>query len=207
MNENLLTREYFNNNADSWENKQAEMDNKIRWLLSRSRLNPFQTILDIGCGTGVLFPFLKQMTNGKAKIFAIDFANRMAQTAAQYNERMINVVCGDIQKLPFCANKFHRIVAFHVFPHIHYKFLALKECWRVLKPEGELAIIHLHSSDEINTIHAELGGTVGNHKLPSGKQMVYLLQEVNFEVMETIDRSGEYLIKALKINKNGNRKC
>lgn len=198
MVENLLTRHYFNGIAKDWNSKQSEKDAKIHKLLSNLNLKSCNTILDIGCGTGVLFPFLTQLTQGETKIFAIDFAESMAQEAAQRNYPAINVLCGCVRYLPFLDNSIDSVIAFHVIPHIQGKKLALKECWRVLKPYGELAIIHLHGSQEINAIHEDIGGTIKNHKLHSGEQMGRMLKKLNFEVKEIVDHTGEYFVVGLK---------
>ncbi len=194
MVENLLTRHYFNGLAKDWKADQTEQADKIFKLLSHLDLKRCDSVLDIGCGTGVLFPFLTQLTQGQANIFASDFAEGMVKKAAQKNYAHIKLLCGCARYLPFHNNSIDLIIAFHVFPHIRGMQLALKECWRILKSNGELAIIHLHSSQEINAIHEEIGGTVKNHKLHSGKQMRLILKKSNFKIKELVDQKGEYYI-------------
>ncbi|MBC8185820.1 methyltransferase domain-containing protein [candidate division KSB1 bacterium] len=198
VNHDFLTRAYFNNLAESWESKQLKENQKIEELLSRLDLKNAETILDIGCGTGVLFPFFEKLTHRKSKIFAIDFAESMVQTAVLNCNGNIGVICGDSQSLPFKKDYFDRIVAFHVFPHLKKKKIALQEYWQVLKPEGELAIIHLRGSDELNNFHAELGGTVADHSLPSASELSQTLSEIGYDVRNSIDASGEYFVRAIK---------
>lgn len=198
MVENLLTRHYFNELAKNWDSNQLEQADKILKLLSHIDLKQCNSILDIGCGTGVLFPFLIQLNREQAHIFAIDFAEGMARKAAQKNYPEISVLCGCARYLPFLTSSIDLIIAFQVFPHIHRKSPAFKECWRVLRPGGELAIIHLHSSQETNAIHKEIGGTVKHHKLYSGEQMGRMLEKINFEIKARVDRKGEYYIIAQK---------
>jgi ubiquinone/menaquinone biosynthesis C-methylase UbiE len=194
----LQTRTYFNNLAESWESKQSNETQKIEELLSRLSLKNAKTILDIGCGTGVLFPIFEKLTSGKSKIFAVDFAQCMAKTAALYCNSKTEVICGDSQNLPFMDNFFNLIIAFHVFPHIKDKQAALQEYWRVLKPDGDLAIIHLRSSDELNEFHAELGGEVAFHRLPSAEELSRIMSEMKFDVKDSIDESLEYYVRAVK---------
>ena len=198
MVENLLTRHYFNGKAKDWNSKQFEKASKIHQLLSKLELHSCNSILDIGCGTGVLFPFLIKFTQERAKIFAIDFAEDMVREAVQQNYPTVNVLCGCARYLPFFDNSIDLVIAFHVIPHIQGMNLALKECWRVLRPYGKLAIIHLHGSHQINAIHAEIGGTVKNHKLHSGEQMGRMLQKLNFEIKDMVDRKGEYFVVGQK---------
>ena len=115
------------------------------------------------------------------------------------NYTSVKIVCGCARYLPFPNNYFDRIIAFHVFPHIQGKQLALHECWRVLKQFSELAIIHLNGSDEINAIHREIGGAVKNHRLPDANQMCRMLEQTNFHIKEAIDRTGEYFLRGIKL--------
>jgi len=198
MNDLILTRNYFNELANEWDDIQTLEQLHIEKLLRRLRLQQFNSILDLGCGTGVLFPYLNSMTNPDTSIYAIDFADCMTQIAKNNDKNGIQVVCGDVHKLPFNNGMFEMIIAFHVFPHIHRKLLALAECRRVLKHKGKLAILHVHSSEEINSIHAEIGGAVKNHTLPSTGEMSELLEQTGFSILDATDRSGEYIMFAEK---------
>lgn len=199
MIENLLTRHYFNGQAEAWKTRWPSKQNKIESLLSRLDLREYHTILDIGCGTGVLFPYLEKLTYGQAKIFALDFAEFMVREATRKKIAAVNILCGCARYLPFVNNSIDRIIAFHVLPHIQGKQLAIKECWRILKPLGELAIIHLHSSKETNTIHETIGGTVKDHKLLPVEQVCHMLENANFKIRDAIDQSGEYFVDGIKI--------
>ena len=199
MVENRLTRGYFNDVAEQWSARQTPEQAKIARLLSRLDWSCCETILDLGCGTGVLFPFFEQMTNRRAKVFAVDAAEFMVREAAHIKNGKIKLLCGCARYLPFGNNSMDRIIAFHVLPHVQGKQLALRECWRILKPDGELAIIHLHSSEEINSIHETIGGMVKDHKLPPVEQVCRLLEQSNFKIKAAVDQSGEYFIRGIKV--------
>jgi len=199
MKENMLTRQYFNGIAEEWEAKKKVEETKIESLLSKLDWTHCNTILDIGCGTGVLFPYLEKMTQRRLKIFAMDFAECMLFAAVQKHCPSIKLLCGCAHYLPFQDNSIDRIIAFHVLPHIKGKISTLKECWRVLVPNGELAILHTHSSEKINAIHSEIGGAVKEHFLPPARQMRKMMNEIGFRVKTAIDRSGEYYVGGIKI--------
>jgi len=200
MTENILTRHYFNGVAEQWEAKKIIEDAEIENLLSKLDWTHCKTILDIGCGTGVLFPYLEKTTNQQMKIYAMDFAECMISEAAQKKYPSIKLFCGCARYLPLHDNSIDRIIAFHVIPHIKSKQSTLKECWRVLKPNGELAILHIHSSEKINSIHSEIGGAVKGHFLPSANQLGKMLNETGFYVKAMIDRSGEYYVSGIKMS-------
>ena len=199
MKEHRVTQSYFNEIAAEWKNGNIDGDGTLKELLSQLHLEKTEAVLDLGCGTGVLFSLIRQLTQGRTKLFAVDFAHCMTLEAARTSHRSFRILCGCAQHLPFSDDTFDRIIAFHVFPHIHHKVQALEECRRVLKPEGKLGIIHLHSSHELNAIHAQIGGAVRHHRLPVAARLNLLLKEIRYTVETSIDQPGRYLIVAKKV--------
>ncbi len=194
-----LTRNFFNNLAVEWEKNHHPERDKILSLLSRLNFSGSERILDLGCGTGILFPFLAKLASKNARIIGIDFAENMAVEAVKKHNNRVQVVCGDIQNLPFPPNSIDLIVAFQVFPHVHDKKRALRQCWHVLRPGGELAIIHLQGSRELNAFHAEIGGEISNHKLPQASELKGMFESQHFVVDWCVDNSDEYFVRGSKI--------
>ncbi|MDZ7332477.1 MAG: class I SAM-dependent methyltransferase [candidate division KSB1 bacterium] len=199
MVENLITRRYFDQQAEDWACQPLPSHDRIHNLLKCLDFSRCRTILDLGCGTGVLFPFLYQLTQGTAQIFGCDFAESMTRLAAHRCRHNPIVICACATHLPFQDNSFDMIIAFQVLPHIQGKRLAFRECYRVLKPRSELGIMHLHSSWEINAIHRQIGGAVKNHRLPSGTNLAQMLKCVGFKIEAVEDQHGKYLVRAIKI--------
>lgn len=199
MVENLITRQYFEQMAARWHSLTLVSNEKIDHLIRRLDFSRYRSILDLGCGAGVLFPFLIRLTRSDTQLFACDFAEAMTHIAAQQFHPGPIVLCACARYLPFQKNRFDLIIAFHVLPHIKGKQLALLECWRVLKPGGELVIMHAHSSKEINAIHDQISGPVKNHRLPSGTDVGRMLNSVGFQLEQIIDQPGEYFVRGLKM--------
>lgn len=195
-----LTRQHFNNLAAEWDNRMSYTSDRIESLLARLSLQNAENILDLGCGTGILFPVLKKLTNNGTRVYAIDYAEEMAVVAASKNYELITPFCADAQNLPFPDEKFDSVIAFHVFPHFSDATAGLYECRRVLKSGGEVSIIHLRSSDELNDFHATLNGPVKHHTLMNGEEMGRMLQRMNYDVEWVVDEPGEYFVRAVKAN-------
>ncbi|MEE4312510.1 MAG: class I SAM-dependent methyltransferase [candidate division KSB1 bacterium] len=193
-----VTRDYFNELASGWDENIDSESLHIRRILSMMTLDRADTILDLGCGTGILFPVLESLVSKSASIYAMDYAKCMVDLASRNRANNFRFVCGDAQDLPFCDNTFCRIIAFQVFPHITDQKHALNECRRVLKQGGEMCIFHVHSSHEINAFHASLSGPVRHHTLPEGHTMKGWMEETGLTVMSAIDHPGEYLMHAIK---------
>ena len=192
------TRSYFNDLAADWEKKQAIDDKKLLGLLSRLHFSGAKRIMDLGCGTGVLLPYLRQLADPNAQILALDFAEHMVFEADKRANSRIHLLCSDIHHLPVREKSIDIIIAFQVFPHVKNKDIALLQCWEALRENGEFAIIHLQGSQQLNTFHASLNDAVAGHELPSAAEMKGMLQKHNFEIMHWMDEPEEYFVSGKK---------
>ncbi len=55
--------------------------------ISRLNLKPGDTVVDIGCGTGLNFPFLYQAVTSRGKIIGVDLSEEMLAQAKQTIEK------------------------------------------------------------------------------------------------------------------------
>lgn len=102
--------------------------------LRRSKEKNLQ-ILDAGCGTGLLAKKLSQF----GSVIAVDISDEALKFA---KKRAVKVAKASITKLPFKKNCFHLITCIDVIYHQNIKddSQALKEFFRILKPNGILII-------------------------------------------------------------------
>lgn len=95
-----------------------------------------QTILDAGCGDGLLAEVLKDLTG--AKIFGVDISQRGLQLA---QKRGIVIKKFDLNSgIPFTDGRFDLIIANQVIEHLLDPDSFLKECKRVLHRKGHLIL-------------------------------------------------------------------
>lgn len=98
------------------------------------RIKNDATVLDLGCGTGVLS--MQLALNGYS-VFSIDISKQMLEQLALKIEGLpIQLVEGDIFELPFQKEKFEGIITRWVLPHFSDWHLAVNEASRVLKSGG-----------------------------------------------------------------------
>ncbi|ELR98212.1 class I SAM-dependent methyltransferase [Gloeocapsa sp. PCC 73106] len=102
-------------------------------------INPPNSILDLGCGTGTLLQSLSHLFP-EAQLVGLDFSQEMINIAKKKLPDSVKLLVGSADHLPFADNCFDLVIstsAFHYFPNPR---LAIQEANRVLKPKGSLVI-------------------------------------------------------------------
>ena len=99
-----------------------------------------KTILDIGCGTGILLDEVQQRENG-IQTFGCDLSFEMLrQTTQKENGNLLHISVADATALPYPSDRFDTIFSTSVFHFIRNPNAALNEMYRVLKPNGRLIL-------------------------------------------------------------------
>ncbi|MBN2012605.1 class I SAM-dependent methyltransferase [candidate division KSB1 bacterium] len=191
------TSGYFNGLAATWDMNISGRETYIRQILTNTGLAIGHTVLDLGCGTGVLAAFIRELIVPTGLLLAVDFAINMASRAYR-SFPYIRAVCADALHLPFQSGRIDRIIGFHVFPHFANQHQVLAECFRLLKPGGQLCIFHLKCSRQINAFHATLNEPVRQHQLPRPPQMRAMLEQHHFTVLQADEQPGMYCVRATK---------
>lgn len=118
-------------------------ENQTQWGLSLIDLNEYDTILNVGYGSGAGFE--KMNENGDAKLYGIDVSEEAYKAASRSNKNAIDdgsliLAIGDVADLPYKSNFFNLIIAEQT--HIYWEELekGLSECYRKLQGNGILLI-------------------------------------------------------------------
>lgn len=98
----------------------------------------FKSVLDAGCGEGLLLGRMQKHIRGK-RVFGIDIDPLQVKTARK-NIHFGNFAVGDIYKLPFKKQQFDLVLCTEVFEHVNKPSLALKELFRVTKKYCVLSV-------------------------------------------------------------------
>jgi arsenite methyltransferase len=152
-----------------WSSKVGKLQLREK-LIDSLALRGTETIIDVGCGRGLLLnAAARRLTTGKA--IGIDLwqssdqsgnnpeatlANARAEGVADF----VEVKTGDMRELPFEDQTIDVVVsslALHNIPTKEGRAQAIHEIVRVLKPNGQVALLDFQCTDEyVQTLH-ELG--------------------------------------------------
>ncbi len=136
-----MTREIFNQIASGWYNfrHRSIFRTELEALARRWQQGK---LLNVGCAHGPDFlPFRKSF-----ELYGVDFSGNMLQLAQKYSRKYkfnVKLAEADVRNLPFADDAFDRAIAVATYHHLQEKeerLRALRELWRVLKPDGEAFI-------------------------------------------------------------------
>lgn len=113
-------------------------------LINQARIDPQYKVLDFGVGTATLSLLLKKV-NPDVVIHGVDVDEKILKIAQQKIEtQKTNIILTQYDgiNLPYPDNYFNTVLTSLVFHHLdqNQKEIALKEIYRVLKPNGEIHI-------------------------------------------------------------------
>lgn len=126
----------------------------VYYLLHRWTGQGRQSILDLGCGLGrhsLLF------AAHRFKVTALDSSEsglRRLEAPAEERGLSLDVVRADLSKLPFDAQSFDAVLAYHSIYHVDSDGMAaaVNELYRILKPTAE---VYLTLNSKTNPTYAD----------------------------------------------------
>jgi ubiquinone/menaquinone biosynthesis C-methylase UbiE len=196
----MSKKEYFDKYAHKWDQIcHSGTKDKLKKLIQSFRLKKGSHVLDLGCGTGVLFPHILKSIGEKGRLFGVDFSPKMLLEAKRkHKNENIVLICAPAEKLPFLAGSFDYVIAFASFPHFESKVKALGEISRVLKKGGRVFIAHLLGRKELKDHHLLSGGVVCKDVLPAGKILKKMLRSKGFKNIVIVDQPCLYIACGVK---------
>ena len=142
---------FFDRLAPHWDADMIRSDEIIDTILNNAGVTAGKHVLDVACGTGVLFP--DYFSRNVASLTAIDISPEMAKIAqSKYPENQVKVFCGDVETAVFDRN-FDCIVVYNAFPHFPEPVRLIRRLASLLNPGGTLTVAHGMSRAAIDDHH------------------------------------------------------
>ena len=140
---------FFDHLAPHWDADMIRNDQIIATILDNAAIAAGKSVLDVACGTGVLFP--DYLARGVEDLTAIDISSQMVRIARE-KFPTIPVLCGDVETANF-DKKFDCIMVYNAFPHFPDPENLIATLANLLKPGGTLSIAHGMSRAAIDHHH------------------------------------------------------
>lgn len=186
---------FFDSLAAVWDNDRICNEDVIGLILDKSCVFKGKRILDVACGTGVLFPYYE--SREVASVTGIDISFEMTKLAKQKFPQT-EVICADAET--YCFEKqFDSIVIYNAFPHFVNPQLLFENLSKSLKPCGRMTVAHGMSEAEIEQCHSSAAKSVSN-PLPQKEKLAEIMSEfLTVDIM--ISDADMYMVSGVKTKK------
>ena len=183
---------FFDKLASGWDDYNTRNEEVIAEILSKGGMKEGVKVLDVACGTGVLFPDYQKFG---AEITGIDISENMVKTAREKFPG-VRIICSDATGFSF-EEKFDVIMIYNAFPHFDEPEKLIENLTKALSPNGRLSIAHGISEKELAECHS---GSAKNVSVPLVKKEVLadmLKPYLNVDIMISDERM--YMVSGVKI--------
>ncbi len=142
---------FFDRLAPQWDADMIRSDAIIGKIMDGAGIEPGVDVLDVACGTGVLFP--DYLARQVRSITAVDISPEMVRiAAAKYPDENVTVLCADVENWE-PQRKFDCVMVYNAFPHFPDPNNLIRTLASFLKPGGTLTVAHGMSRAAIDHRH------------------------------------------------------
>jgi len=193
--------EFFDSIADQWDewHDLPLLDEKFHQEFDRFGIHPYETVLDVGCGTGNLTQTLLKRLDSDGLVIAVDISPLMLECAlAKISDPRVSWLHNSAEKISVKDQSCDRILCFTAWPHFADREAVVAEFYRLLKPDGCVHVFHFISRAEVNHIHAEAHPSVHTDLLEPVGELASLFERGGFTVLDRIDDDSQYRLTVRK---------
>ena len=140
---------FFDRCAPWWDSDMIRDEEIIATILDNGGIRAGIHVLDVACGTGVLFPDYLQ--RGAASVTGIDISPEMAKLA-QEKFPQVKVICGDVEETEF-EQQFDAVMVYNAFPHFPEPQRLIRVLAGLTKTGGRLSVAHSMSREALTKHH------------------------------------------------------
>ncbi len=190
----LDCRAYFNARAAGWDARCAPAIGVLETVSFLCGARPGLRVLDIACGTGVMFPAL--LSQGVESLVGVDIADAMTAVArAKFAAQpRVDVRCMDILALE--SMPFHAALLYNAYPHFFNIEALLAKVSALLLPGGRFTVAHGMGREALNAHHGDVPPSVCTPLAPARQEAAFW--EPWFRVDMLCDSPEFYLISGVR---------
>lgn len=164
--------------------------------------NEKASLLDVGCGTGILLEQL--LTKKNLKLYGIDISPKMARIAQEKFRGLskVKIKLGSVSHLLYKSNIFNYVVCSNSFHHHPDSHKSLHEMVRVLKRNGKLIILDGYLDGSFSSLFWKIENTLnkeGKVFRYTRDEMKKLFEEAGLKnIKQTVDQHINLITVGIK---------
>ncbi len=140
---------FFDKYAPRWDSDMIRNEDIISTILTLSDIRKGIDVLDVACGTGVLFE--DYINRGVNSVVGIDISPKMVEIARRKYPQ-IEVVCADVETAVF-DKQFDVVMVYNAVPHFPDPEALVKALANLTKAGGRLSVAHSMSREALKEHH------------------------------------------------------
>ncbi len=185
-------RAFFDRLAPEWDAGTVRPEAVIARILDNGGVHPGVSVLDVGCGTGVLIG--DYLARGAASVTGVDLSPEMLRRAeAAYPQPQVRFLLADAETDPL-GGPYDCVMVYNAFPHFPHPALLLARLGAAVKPGGILSVAHGMSRATLAAHHANVPAGV-SLELPEAEALAALFP-ADFTVTTLISDEEMYQVAA-----------
>lgn len=189
---------YFENYADTWDRDRKENPAKLQFLLKLAKIRAGASVLDAGCGTGVLLPYISRAVGEGGLVTGLDYSRQMLDKAREKFSDLpgLSLIEGDVLKYDLPEQAYDAVVCLNFYPHISSRSRDfVKKIRRALKDGGSLIVMHDMGRRQVNRIHDD---RADRRLLPPADMLAADLVGGGFTLSAAVDWDDLYFVSVTK---------
>lgn len=185
---------YFDRASLSWDSRSLFREETVRAVFAMLGSLNGSKILDVGCGTGVLFPTLLSLQPGH--VTGLDLSYGMVcQARKKFPEsRRLSILRGDFYE--FSGEGYDLITVYNAYPHFLDRRRFAWHAYDLLAPKGRLLVFHDLSRSCLNALHRREGVCQVSSPLQSCENEAAYWRDL-FQVDIAVDTEQMYVLSGV----------
>jgi len=183
---------FFDERADRWDSMQERNEQVIEKILDVGGIKKGISVLDVACGTGILFSDYKKRQ--VISVTGVDISPEMVKIAKnKFSD--FEIICADAETVTF-DKQFDAVMIYNAFPHFINPRKLIENLAKATKHGGRLTVAHGMSKEELDKFHMENAGKISN-LLPEKEDVAFMLSEY-FDVDVTVSDETMFMVSGIK---------
>ena len=169
---------------------------RLEKIVAAAAIREGDTVLDVGTGTGILIPLIKDYRPGR--VIACDLSEAMLKQL-ETNYPGVETIQADVRDLTLQNGVIDVVFINACYPNIADKAGAFTNMARVLKPEGRIVISHPLGKAFVDKLRP--GASYPLDDFPSKAEALRLFSPYGFGVGLLVDDPELYILTLIKLKK------